>query len=503
LKWKIINSDRTLCLVEASRLEVEQLRISFTKTIPSARFDPRVKAGHWDGKISYFRSDRYLPSGLWGELIDVAEQYDFELEIEGIENLFDETVALEDFKSWVAEKWESASLKPRDYQVESAFKIIRNRNCLSELATSAGKSLIIFQVIAYLLEHSMAKRILMIVPNVDLVIQATEDFEQYNSESVAMDLRIQQIYSGTKIRESSNVVIGTYQSLIKKDPEYFDAFDTVVVDETHKAKGLSIRTILEKCRNSVRRFGLSGTIPKPGTLDRLTIMSYTGPVVSTVKADFLSKAGFIAPCEVIVIEMDYAGKQVKEAFKTIYDSGPDQRKQLFNLEKNYAIESKGRLAFITDFILQVRKNSLVLFHRIEYGQQLYNAIRAKTERPVFYIDGSTDKDFRESFKDDMEDGQEKILIASFGTFSTGINVKNIHAVFLTESFKSEVIIRQSIGRGLRLHKDKDRLLVVDFADNYSSDKDFINYLMKHSFERRAIYRQERFPYRVKKVRFEA
>jgi hypothetical protein len=353
LIWKLINGDRTLCLVEASKLEVDQLRLSFTKTIPTARFDPRVRAGHWDGKISYFRSDRYLPSGLWGELVEMAESFDFSLEIEDIERLFDHSIDEQEFKSWVESKWKDAELKPRDYQIQSAYKILRTRNCLSELATSAGKSLIIYMVLGYLLERGDSKRVLMIVPNTDLVIQASEDFEQYNSESVRVDLNIQQIYGGSKLKESSNVVIGTYQSLINKTEAYFVHFDTVVVDETHRAKGYSIRSILEKCINSTRRFGLSGTIPKVGTLDRLTIMSYTGPVVSTVKADFLSKKGYISKCKVIVVEMDYAAKEVKEAFETIYDSGPDQRKTLFNLEKNYAIESKGRLSFITDFILKV------------------------------------------------------------------------------------------------------------------------------------------------------
>ena len=139
-----------------------------------------------------------------------------------------------------------------------------------------------------------------------------------------------------------------------------------------------------------------------------------------------------------------------------------------------------------------------LIKRIEYGQKIYNKLRDKTDRRVLYIDGGIDKDLRENHREALEEGEGKIMIASYGTFSTGINVKNIHTVYLTESFKSEVIIRQSIGRGLRKHEDKKKLLIVDFVDDYRSGK-FQNYLYKHSLARQAIYDDQNFPYTIKTV----
>ena len=149
-------------------------------------------------------------------------------------------------------------------------------------------------------------------------------------------------------------------------------------------------------------------------------------------------------------------------------------------------------------ILKNKKNALVLFYRIEYGNKLYERLRQKTSRRVMYIDGGTDKDQRELHKENLEEGEGKIMIASYGTFSTGINVTNIHTIYLTESFKSEVIIRQSIGRGLRKHVDKKKLLIIDFVDDFRSGR-YNNYLFKHGLARQEIYRDQNFPFSIRSL----
>lgn len=498
MQWELTHNDKILTLQSANEMEISQLNLSFEKEAANAKWDPRVKKGWWSGKISYFKSNRYLPAGLWHEVVEVCKQYNYEINIKGIERKFDRDIDKDEFAAWVEEKWSNCERKPRDYQIETAYQIIRYKSCLAELATSAGKTLISFMVIAYLLETRKSKKILMIVPTVDLVVQSSEDFYEYNSESLNMKLQIQQIFAGSVIRDGANIVVGTYQSLVKKDKSYFEAFDCVIVDETHKAKSASIKTILEKCDSADRRFGLSGTIPKPGTLDRLTIMAYTGPIITSIRADYLMEKGHITPCEVFAIEMNYASQEVRDGFRTLHQRSEEDRKKLLNLEQNFAIQSEARLEFITDMILKNHKNSLVLFYRIDYGNKLYEKLRQKTNRRVLYIDGGVDKELRELHKENLEEGEQKILIASYGTFSTGINVKNIHTIYLTESFKSEVIIRQSIGRGLRKHDTKKKLVVIDFVDDYRIGK-FNNYLYKHGLARQEIYREQNFPYSVRQV----
>ena len=303
-----------------------------------------------------------------------------------------------------------------------------------------------------------------------------------------------------KIKDSRNIVIGTYQSLVKKGKDFFEQFDCVIVDETHKAKSASIKTILQKCENATYRFGLSGTIPKDNTLDRLTLMSHTGPLITEVKAAFLQDEGHIAKCNVKVIEMNYAPETARKAFMEL-STNRYENKDVFQLEQNYIIQSPGRLNFISKVIAKIPNNSLVLFHRIEHGKRLYEELRRRSNKAVYYVDGGTDKDIREEYKKKMEQGDDIIIVASYGTFSTGISIKKIHNIFFTESFKSEIIIRQSIGRGLRQHESKDAVNIIDFVDDITYEGHH-NYLYKHGIARQKIYRQEKFRYEIKRVTFE-
>lgn len=483
----------------ASDLELEQLNITFTRRIESWRFHPLVKKKLWDGYVSYIKDNKWIPAGLWKEVMQMCKEYKYELRLNGVTTLFDREIQAEEFEAWVNEYFKDSKMKPRDYQIDTAFNILKFRRCLAELATSAGKTLISFLTIAYMLEKQKAEKILFIVPNVSLVVQATEDFDEYNYRN-RTPIKVQQIYSGQTIKANRNVVVGTYQSLVKKPKEYFDQFDCVMIDETHKAKSASIKTILQKCTNAKYRYGLSGTIPKPGTLDRLTLMSFTGPVISEVTANFLQQEGHIAGCKVRVIEMDYAPETAKKAFYELATNKYDS-KDVFSLEQNYIINNEARLGFITSVISRIPRNSLVLFHRIEHGKKLYDKLRKDSDKKVYYVDGGTDAQIREEYKKKMEEGEEIVIIASYGTFSTGISIKKIHNIFFTESFKSEVIIRQSIGRGLRQHESKERVNIIDFVDDLRYGE-WDNYLMKHSKARIAIYKDQKFEYSVKQVKFD-
>lgn len=501
MELTLTDDGQLLRVDSATELELEQLNISLTRRIENHRFNPLVKKGVWDGYISYFKDNMWIPSGLWQEVTKICKQYNFDIKINGVTRLFDKDITAESFEKWALDFFEGHpdGITPRDYQIEAAFNILKFRRSLSELATSAGKTLISFLTVAYMLEKEKASKILFIVPNVSLVVQATEDFAEYNHEN-RVKMMIQQIYSGQKIKSNRNIVVGTYQSLVKKPKEFFDDFDAVIVDETHKAKSNSIKTILQKCRHATYKYGLSGTIPKDNTLDRLTLMSQTGPLITEVKASFLQKEGHIAGCNVKVIEMSYAPDSSKQAFMELATNRYDS-KDVFSLEQNYVINSPGRINFITKVIARIPKNSLVLFHRIEHGKKLYEMLRQRSDKKVYYVDGGTNTDIREEYKAKMEAGDDVVIIASYGTFSTGISIKKIHNIFFTESFKSEVIIRQSIGRGLRQHESKDSVNIIDFVDDLRWD-DWENYLYRHAKARKKIYRQEKFKYEVKKVRFE-
>lgn len=232
MELSLTENKQLLRIDSASEMEIEQLNISLNKRIESWRFNPLVKKGLWDGYVSYIKDDKWIPSGLWREIMQIAKEYNYELKLNGITELFDRSIKQETFENWALDffKGHPNNISPRDYQLDAAFNILKFRRCLAELATSAGKTLISFLTVAYMLEHQKAKKILFIVPNVSLVVQASEDFLDYNWKN-RVNIKVQQIYSGQKIRPDRNVVIGTYQSLVKKGVDYFDQFDTVVVDE--------------------------------------------------------------------------------------------------------------------------------------------------------------------------------------------------------------------------------------------------------------------------------
>jgi len=279
--------------------------------------------------------------------------------------------------------------------------------------------------------------------------------------------------------------------------------DGLNVSNCHKAKAKSIQTIMDKCWHCDYRFGLSGTIPKRGTVNRLTLMSAMGPLVTQVKAKLLQDEGHIANCKVMQFNMDYATDEQKESFAFLAKN-PAGRRELFSLEKNFINNNEKRLDFVTKVINKSQKNSLVLFHKIDYGEALYRKLRNITNKKVYYVDGTIKSDLREEFKARMENNDDVIIVASYGTFSTGISIKNIHNIFFTESFKSEVIIRQSIGRGLRKHHSKEIVKIYDFIDDFrytDEDTNWLNYMYKHGVERRKIYKEEQFKFEVQSVKF--
>ena len=502
MKLELSESKKFLLIRESTEMEYEQLKSSFTKKIEGWRYHPLVKRGVWSGEISFVSGNK-IPAGLWSEVKDTMSLFNYKVEIDGIETLFDSEITREDFDAWVTDFFKDSDKYPRDYQIDTAYKILKFRRCIAELATSAGKSLIVFMVLAFLLEKKMVKKVLLIVPNVSLVIQASEDFGEYNHEG-RLKMTIQQIYAGVKIKKDSNIVVGTYQSLVKRKAPYFADFDIVIVDETHKVQAASIRTILEKLWHASYRFGVSGTIPKPGTINRLSLMANTGPLITNISASYLQSRGFISECEVKIIQMDYVNDEQKRAFHFLSRT-PEDRKKLFVLEQQYIVENEKRLRFVASVINASSNNSLVLFHHIDHGKRLYRELLELRRGNVFYVDGGTPALERDLYKGRMELGTGKILVASFGTFSTGINITNLHNVFLTESFKSEVIIRQSIGRGLRKHEFKDKLVIIDFVDDMrlkvGGGRTWENYLFKHARARLEIYQEQNFPYTIKKIKF--
>jgi len=493
--------------------EKKQLDISLTKKIKNHHFHPLVKRKVWDGAISFINKHSpvwKIPVGLWSEVLKVSSKYKLDVQIEGLERVIDEDLKQEDVQKWCDEFFKDKEFKPREYQVESAFKIIKFRLSTSEIATSSGKTLISFIVFGFLRQVKGVKKFLMIVPNTNLVLQGTDDFLEYGLKDLDPELEIQQIHGENKKKKTGALMIGTYQSLVKMEDDFFSDVEAVFVDEAHSAPTTSIKSILAKCNDSIWRFGLSGTLPGASTAEYMTAQHLLGPLVMEITPDFLFKNKFATPVLVKIVKMDWVEDNVKKNLhhlrRTKNHTEDLEGSDILVLEKKIVTSSDKRLNFVTDFINKVSKNSLVLFHSVGdgYGRRIYDRLRElDASKEVFYIDGNTDIENREYYISQMEIGVNKILVASFGTLSTGISIKNIHNIFLTESYKSDILIGQTIGRGMRKLEGKEVVNIIDFVDDFSVNDQYapLNYLMKHSLERIRIYKEKKFNYKLFDVSF--
>ena len=505
LKFVVSDDKKWLNLLDYDEdFERRQIDISLTKKIHNFYFHPLVKKKVWDGSICFV--DKKLPFwrvplGLWSEVYHIGQKYKIDVTIDGLDGVIDSSLTLEKFTEWCNDFFKDKPKQPRDYQIETAWKIIRFKLSVSEVATSSGKTLIAFMILAYLKQIEGVKKFLMIVPNTNLILQATEDFEEYGLEELE-DCEIQQIHGGNKKKISGGLMIGTYQSLVKMSPEFFEDVEVVFVDECHQAKSDSIKKVVSKCKDSIWRFGLSGTLANKNSAEYLTIQQFLGPLIMEISPKFLFDNKYATPVSIKIVKMNWLKDDLKEKLGNLKDNKTEiEGNEIFNIERKLVINSEKRLSFIADFILRTSKNSLVLFQSVGegYGKRIYDSLREKSpEKEVYYIDGDTDPNNREIFIKRMEEGTNRILVASFGTLSTGISINNIHNIFLTESYKSEVLIKQTLGRGMRLHEDKDKVVVVDFVDDFSWNGKQ-NYLMKHSKERIDIYKREHFEYKTYEV----
>lgn len=505
LRFNVSEDQQWLILIQAEdEIEKRQLEISLTKKIHNWYFHPLVKKKIWDGNICFIEKKGAfwkVPVGLWREVMEIGKEFDIEINIDGLDNLILGDLSLEEFQEWVDEFFEDKDIKPRDYQVEAAWKIVKFRYSVSEIATSSGKTLISFMIFAFLKQRDMIRKFLVIVPNTNLVFQGNDDFIDYGIAELGV--RIQQIGGGSKLRDGCDLIIGTFQSLVKKDEDFFDEIDGVFVDEAHHTNSMSIKKIVAKCMHSKWRFGLTGTLTKRGSADHLTIQQFLGPVVVEISPDFLFKNNHATPVQIKVVRLDWLDPEIKQKLSDLKANSQNlEGNELYNLERKLVIESDKRLKYVVDFIAKTSKNSLVLFQSVkdEYGKQIWNRLREITnDKEVFYVDGDTDESLREEYKSRMSAGDNKILVATYGTFSTGISINNLHNIFLVESYKSEVLIKQSLGRGMRKMEGKEKVNVIDFVDDFSSPR-YKNYLMKHSEARIEIYKNEKFKYNIFNVK---
>ena len=532
-----------LIVSQSTRIEYHQISIWLERFVKGHRFLPAVKMGVWSGKKSYFDNGK-VNLGLWKECYKACKEIGVTFNLENREDFpLNRDVTLESVQDFCKTFFSNHKMKdkktgewvqfmPYDYQIETAYKILKNRYCMAEVATSGGKSLVISIIMFYILEkiNSDAK-FLIIVPSINLVTQFYENIMEYNygfnfieNYSNQIDfrnpdlqiiqkdlpnykpsqLRMEEIMSDKPRKfvgtNKPNVYIGCYQSLEKWPNDFFEQFHTVACDEAHGAKSTTLTTILKRTfGHAYNRFGVSGTFPSDESLEILTIQSVLGPNVTKIEASTLVESGTITPMNIKAVILNHNLSDINERLTQIKKMGAGS--DAFRLEKEFIQQSDKRLDFIVKLVNKCDSNTLVLFHTIEYGQKIFNQLKSQiSDKDFYYIDGEISNKEREFIKKEMEitDGNVKVLVASFGTLSTGVSINAIFNVIFADSFKSEQIIIQSIGRALRKHDKKQVATIFDLVDVFSPTN-LNNILYNHYKERQKFYQKRKYPFKEIKI----
>ena len=473
--------NETYLKVDCNRGLAQELNEFFSFFAPGYKFMPSFKNRFWDGKIRLFNlNNNSMYVGLLPYLKTFCQERNYDLEVP------DELELQEEFSFIDAEQYSSTlnlPLTPRRYQLEAFTHCIRNNRSVILSPTGSGKSLII-----YLLTQFYGEKTLIIVPTVSLVRQMYTDFVDYgyNKECKLITAGVDKDNIG------EDITITTWQSIYQMPKKWFDQFNVVVGDEAHLFKAKSLTSILTKLGSCKYRFGFTGTLDGAET-HKLVLEGLFGQVKSFVKTKELIQSDTLADLKIKILVLKYA-EETRRFHKN--DNYQD--------ELGFIVSSRLRNNFISKLALSLQGNTLILFTLVDrHGKVLHDIFKDKInkDRKLFFVFGGTDGETRESVRAITEKEENAIILASYGTFSTGVNIRNLHNIIFASPSKSRIRNLQSIGRGLRRSETKEACTLYDIADDLQY-KRHVNYTLKHLYERVKIYNEEQFEYKLYKIKLE-
>ena len=473
--------------VNCERHILQEMSEYFTFFVPGYTFVPAYRNKIWDGKIrllSLQTQQIYLGLLPYVELFCKEREYTIELQ-DGLQlqDEYSEYYA----KKFITQLNPHARGKPievREYQIAAYIHAMQKRRSLLLSPTASGKSLIIYLLFRQLWQYQNLKG-LVIVPTTSLVEQLFSDFGDYNNDS--MEEHIHRIYQGKDKNTDKPLTISTWQSLYKMPKEYFEQFDYVIGDEAHNFKAQSLTTILTSCVNAKYRIGLTGTLDGTKT-HKLVLEGLFGTVRKVISTKELIDKGEVSNFEIKCLVLKH-NEEISKLYK----------EKTYAEEIQYLISNESRNKFVKNLAVSLGKNTLVLYQMVDkHGKILYDMIKNTKllgDRKIFFVYGGVDAADREEIRRIMEIEQNAIVVASFGTFSTGINIRNLHNIIFAMPTKSSIRTLQSIGRGLRQSEGKEIATLYDISDDMRYKK-HINYTLKHFVDRVKIYTEEQFPFKI-------
>jgi superfamily II DNA or RNA helicase len=486
----ISKKDEVYAKITCEKHISKELSEFFTFFVPGYQFVPAYRNRVWDGKIRLYNlqtSQVYL--GLLPYIEEFCNEREYKFDYG------DPRPDIEDeYSAYHAKKFidslnihsRGESIKVREHQLNAYIHAMQKRRALLVSPTASGKSLIIYLIFRQLHQYQNLKG-LIIVPTTSLVEQLYSDFGDYNDGEMT---DVHRIYQGKEKETDKPLTISTWQSLYKMPKEYFHQFDYVIGDEAHLFKAQSLTTILTSCINAKYRIGLTGTLDGTKT-HKLVLEGLFGTVKKVISTKELIDKQQLSNFEIKCLVLKHTDEECLKAKDYTYPE-----------EIQYLISHEIRNKFIKNLAVSLGKNTLVLYQMVDkHGKILYDMIRETEKignRKVFFVHGGTDTTDREDIRKIMEIEQDAIVVASFGTFSTGINIRNLHNIIFAMPTKSSIRTLQSIGRGLRQNDGKEIATLYDISDDLRYKK-HMNYTLKHFVERTKIYNEEKFPFKIYKI----
>ena len=456
-----------------------ELSDHFTFDVEGAKFMPQYRNKYWDGKIRLFStSNGQIYVGLLDKIIAFCKRHDYSYGFEnndyyGTPYEVNEGISYEGVKDYMSA---ICNHSPRKYQIEGVYDALRHNRKLLISPTASGKSLMIYTLVRYYVDKG--EKILLVVPTTSLVEQMYKDFQDYgwNAESYC-----HRIYAGKEKTNEYPVTITTWQSVYKLERSFFKDYSVAIGDEAHLFKSKSLISIMTKLADAKYRYGFTGTLDGSQT-HKWVLEGLFGPSYKVTKTDELIRQGHLAQLDIQCLVLKH----------------PPQKFETYQDEIEYLITHEQRNNFIKNLTLDLKGNTLVLFSRVEaHGAVLYEKINTnkKDDRRVFFVHGGVDTEERELVREITERENNAIIVASYGTFSTGINIRNLHNIIFASPSKSRIRNLQSIGRVLRKGANKIKAILYDIADDCTKNSKR-NYTLNHLIERIKIYNEENFNYEI-------
>lgn len=468
----------------------QELMSYFSFRPPGYQFVPSYKNRIWDGYIRLYNPmNPILYVGLLEYVKKFCEDRDYQIVIPDEMLPKDSDVIPDSYVEELAEQI-GAKLKPRDYQIQYVLNSLRNDRSLSLSPTSSGKSFIIYLIQQHYYT-SFGHRTLIIVPTISLVHQMAGDFIDYGCDPSL----IYKIQGGVDKTTKSPIVISTWQSLVRQPKEWFDQFRVVLGDEAHLFQAKSLTTIMEKLTDAPYRHGFTGTISSESKVHKLVLEGVFGPVTRFVTTKQLMDEGTVADFKIKALVLSYnnevKGKFSKEIKKI-------DTKKRYAAERSFLFNNEKRNMFIRNLVWSLDgQNNLILFDQVEKHGKILEPLLRKEGRVLHFIHGGVSGEDRERVRHIVENDPEKKhdILASFGTFSTGVSIKRIDNAIFASAYKGEIKTLQSIGRTLRKGNGSDDATLYDITDDLSHGS-YTNYTLQHFRKRIEIYANEQFPFRI-------